>query len=153
MHCPQSYTLRQDLSHTRDKCPISNTGLCLRRNAVYQLTCYSCDQQWIGTREIILSWLLTRHASSMHDRVNEDLNNENSSVKKTYLLLLEQRLWMHWSQDYYERNDPANLPPSCKRDQIKMRDYMDKRVTPPKLVTSPTSGPPRPCKQALRDHS
>ena len=38
---------------------------------------------------------------------------------------------------------------SCKRDQIKMRDYMDKRVTPPKRVTSPTWGPPPPCKQAL----
>ena len=38
---------------------------------------------------------------------------------------------------------------SCKRDQIKMRDYMDRRVTPPKRVTSPTRGPPPPCKQAL----
>ena len=38
---------------------------------------------------------------------------------------------------------------SCKRDQIKMRDYMDRRVTPPKWVTSPTWGPPPPCKQAL----
>ena len=27
---------------------------------------------------------------------------------------------------------------SRKRDQIKMRDYMDRRVTPPKWVTSPT---------------
>ena len=26
----------------------------------------------------------------------------------------------------------------CKRDQIKMRYYMDKRVHPPKRVTSPT---------------
>ena len=26
----------------------------------------------------------------------------------------------------------------CKRDQIKMRDYMDRRVTPPKPVASPT---------------
>ena len=31
-----------------------------------------------------------------------------------------------------------------------MRDYMDGRVTPPKRVTSPTWGPPPPCKQALR---
>ena len=38
---------------------------------------------------------------------------------------------------------------SCKRDQIKMGDYMDKRITTPKRVTSPTWGPPRPCKQAL----
>ena len=38
---------------------------------------------------------------------------------------------------------------SCKRDQIKMRDCTDRRVTPPKRVTSPTWGPPPPCKQAL----
>ena len=31
---------------------------------------------------------------------------------------------------------------SYKRDQIKMRDYMDRRVTPRKRVTSPTWGPP-----------
>ena len=30
-----------------------------------------------------------------------------------------------------------------------MRDYMNRRVTPPKRVTSPTWGPPPPCKQAL----
>ena len=39
---------------------------------------------------------------------------------------------------------------SCERDQIKMRDYIDRRDTPPKRVTSPTWGPPPPCKQALR---
>ena len=27
---------------------------------------------------------------------------------------------------------------TCKRDHIKMRDYMDGRVIPPKRVTSPT---------------
>ena len=32
---------------------------------------------------------------------------------------------------------------TCKRDYIKMRDYMDRRVT------SPTWGAPPPCKQAL----
>ena len=26
---------------------------------------------------------------------------------------------------------------TCKRDHIKMRDYMDRRATPPKRVTSP----------------
>ena len=38
---------------------------------------------------------------------------------------------------------------SCKHDQIKMRDYMERRVTPPRRVTSPAWGPPPPCKQAL----
>ena len=41
---------------------------------------------------------------------------------------------------------------TCKRDHIKMRDYMDRRVTPPKRVTSPTWGPPPLCKQALIRH-
>ena len=39
---------------------------------------------------------------------------------------------------------------SCKRDHIKMRDYMVRWVTPPKRVTSPIWGPPPPCKQALK---
>ena len=30
---------------------------------------------------------------------------------------------------------------TCKRDHIKMRDYMDRRVTPPKRVTSPSGVP------------
>ena len=38
---------------------------------------------------------------------------------------------------------------SCKHDQIKIRDYMERRVTPPRRVTSPTWGPPPPCKQDL----
>ena len=38
---------------------------------------------------------------------------------------------------------------SCEHDQIKMRNYMERRVTPPRRVTSPTWGPPPPCKQAL----
>ena len=38
---------------------------------------------------------------------------------------------------------------SCKRDQIKMRDYIQRRATPPKRVTSPTWSPPPSCKQAL----
>ena len=38
---------------------------------------------------------------------------------------------------------------SCKRDQDKIRNYMDRRVTAPRTVTSPTLGPPPPCKQAL----
>ena len=27
---------------------------------------------------------------------------------------------------------------TCKRDQIKMKDYMDRQITPTKRVTSPT---------------
>ena len=41
---------------------------------------------------------------------------------------------------------------SCKRNQIKMRDYMNRLATPPKRVTSPSWGPPTPCKKALKIH-
>ena len=41
---------------------------------------------------------------------------------------------------------------TCKRDHIKTRDCMDRRVTPPKRVTSPIWGTPPPCKQVLRNH-
>ena len=37
----------------------------------------------------------------------------------------------------------------CKRDHIKMRDYIDRQATPPKRVTSPIWGTPPPFKQAL----
>ena len=47
-----------------------------------------------------------------------------------------------------EVGDPRYL--SCKRDQMKMRDYVDRRVTLPKRFTSSTLGPPPPCKQALK---
>ena len=39
---------------------------------------------------------------------------------------------------------------TCKRDQIKMRDCMNRLVNPPKRVTSLTCGPPTPCKEALK---
>ena len=39
---------------------------------------------------------------------------------------------------------------SCKGDQIKIRDYMARWVTLPKLAASPAWGPQPPCKQALR---
>ena len=42
---------------------------------------------------------------------------------------------------------------TCKRDHIKMRDYMDRWVTPPKRVALPIWGTPPSCKQALRDYS
>ena len=38
---------------------------------------------------------------------------------------------------------------SCKRDQVKMRNDMDRRVKPPKRVSSSNWGPPPLCKQSL----
>ena len=65
---------------------------------MYQLTRNSCDQQYICST--------TRF---IHDRVKEHLNNENSSVKKTYLFLPEQRLSGIEVKIIMSENDPANL--------------------------------------------
>ena len=101
----KSFTLRQALSHTsterkctRDKCPISNTGLCLRRNAVYQLTCNICDQQYIGST--------TRF---IYDRVRVHINNENSSVKKHIYSCLNKGCKGIDVKIIMSENDPANL--------------------------------------------
>ena len=83
---------------TRDKCPIANTGLCLRRNAVYQLTCNSCDQQYIGST--------TRF---IHDRVREHLNNDNSSVKKHISSCQNNDHKGINIKIIMSENDPANL--------------------------------------------
>ena len=61
-----------------------------------------------------------------------------------------RRVTPPWKPGPVDRERPGGSPNlSCKRDQIKMRHYMDRRVTPPKRVTSPPCGPPPPCKQAL----
>ena len=44
-------------------------------------------------------------------------------------------------------------PLSCKHDQIKMKDYMHRRVTLPQQVASPTWGPPPPSKQVPKPGS
>ena len=41
---------------------------------------------------------------------------------------------------------------SCKRDQDKIGNYMDRRVTPPRRVTSPTWGPPPPPESCKAKH-
>ena len=99
----RSHTLRRALSHnstertcTRDKCPISNTKLCLRTNAVYQITCKNCKQQYIDST--------TRF---IHDRVREHLNNKNSSIKKRKCKNKDYK-GIKIKTIVYE-NDPANL--------------------------------------------
>ena len=99
MHCAQilSHT-STERKCTRDKCSISNTGLCLRRNAVYQLTFISCDQQYISST--------TRF---IHDRVREHLNNENSSVKKHIYSCRNKDYKNIYVNIIMSENDPANL--------------------------------------------
>ena len=101
----KSYTLRRALSHnnkertcTRANCPISDTKLCLTRNAVYQITCNNCNQHYIGST--------TRF---IHDRVREHLNNDNSSVKK-HLSKCQNNVYKGIEiKSIVLENDPANL--------------------------------------------
>ena len=69
-------------------------------------------------------------------------------LKLAQLLLLALFTW-RWPTQIGEVTCGGSSHLSCKRVQIKMRDYMDRRVTPPKRVTSPAWGPPPPCNPAL----
>ena len=71
-------------------------------------------------------------------------------------LLLVQLPWWDLGPVYMEVGDPrcgGSPHLSCKRDQIKMRDYMDRRVTTPKRVTSPTWGPHLYVKRPFKKYS
>ena len=111
----KSYTLRQALSHTsieckctRGKCPIANTGLCLRRNAVYQLTCNSCDQQYIGSTTRLI-----------HDRVREQTerpqnlqrNSQTAGTEWSYLKIssISERLNRRITNIFRKENIPVRV--------------------------------------------
>ena len=74
---------------------------------------------------------------------------ETVSIHSNSLSICFCRIFLHRRPQIGEVTCGGSPHLSCKRDQIKMRDYMDRRVTPPKRVTSPTWGPPHPCKLAL----
>ena len=81
-----------------------------------------------------------------------------SSCSHFDLVLRQQRLFLPWSLiaclpggggPQKGEVTCVGLPYlTCKRDQIKMRDYMDRRVTSPKRVTLHTCGPLPLCKEA-----
>ena len=68
-------------------------------------------------------------------------------VSSVHVMLLKKvyktkgMLTWRWGTQIGEVACGRSPHPSFKRDQIKMRDYMDRWVTPPKRVTSPTSSP------------
>ena len=61
----------------------------------------------------------------------------------------QKDIYRNYSLDTPGNNCGGSSHLSCKRDQIIMRDSLDRAATPPKRVTSHTWGPPPPCKQAL----
>ena len=77
-----------------------------------------------------------------------NLNESTRSSKEAYRL--RARLHGGGGPQISEETRGRSPHLSCKHDQIKMRDYMDRWVTPSKQVTSPTCGPSPPCKLALK---
>ena len=77
-------------------------------------------------------------------------------LKKTAVPTTDSFRWMTSPWDVYTANCHPGWQgysaggPECKRDQDKIRNYMDRRATPPRRDTSSTWGPPPPCKQALK---
>ena len=81
-----------------------------------------------------------------------DAIHHSKIYKRTSVQLTRPRACLHGGGGHKIGDVTCGGSPhlSCKRDQIKMRDYMDRRVISPRWVTSPTRGPLSPCKQALR---
>ena len=73
----------------------------------------------------------------------KDIQNSRQNRSKNKLVR-ENALTKRMEVAFSELGAPG------KRDHIKIRDYIDRGVTPPKRVSKPTRGPPPPCKQALR---
>ena len=93
----------------------------------------------------------TTHTSLIHIKQLHTRQVHQRPNIHYYSVLLHERACLH------EGGGPkvgevtfGGLPHlTCKCDHIKIRDYMDRRVTQPKRVTSPTWGTSPPCKQAL----
>ena len=95
----------QALSHNtterkcnRPNCPIADTNLCLQRNIVYQLTCKTCGEYYIG-----------RTTRFLHDRTREHLANDKSSIKKHLLTHHRNNNHNIEAKVITRENDPDNL--------------------------------------------
>ena len=93
----------------REKYPISNTKLCLQRNANYQITCKNCNQHYIGST-----------TGFIHDRIREHLNNKSSSVKKHISLCQNKGYKGIKIKTIVYENDPANL---CLFEEFYIRKF------------------------------
>ena len=102
---------------------------------------------------LTLLWMMQSHRQS--EFCANFMHHESDPGQAGYLTLkrLHGKFWprLRGYPGLIDRATVLGWSPhlSCKRDQIKMRDYMDRRVTQPKRVTSPTWGPPPPCKHVI----
>ena len=72
---------------------------------------------------------------------------------KVYWVVNQILFTWRWGSQIAEVTCGGSPHLSCKSDRIKMKNCMERWVTPAKRVTSPTWGPRTPCKQALIDCS
>ena len=103
---------------------------------VPELSCLGEHSEVSQARSLHACWTRILY----HDRLETIENSQSSNSAKTL------RTCLHGGERPQVGEVTCGGSPhlSCKRDQIKMRDYVDRRVTPP------TWGPPPPCKQALK---
>ena len=120
---------------------------------LHSLVCSCCNLQCDGFLLLTLIMMPSHRQSEFCANLMYHESNPGQAGHPT-LKRLHGKIWprLRGQPDLLDRAARLSGSPhlSCKRDQqIKMRDYMDSRATPPKRVTSPTWGPPSPCKQAL----
>ena len=82
--------------------------------------------------------------------IKDPRDNSGKHICSTFLLVSKGLFTWRWGTlGRWEQFLTWWFHLSCKSDQMNMRDCMDRRVSPPKRVTSPIWGPPPPCKKAL----
>ena len=125
---PQDYWMVAKLVNKR------NAGMC----------CSSCNLQYLGILLLPLI-MMQGHRQSVFCANLMYCESDPGYVGYPTLKCLHGKIWPQL-RGLPGLADRATLP---TLNQIKIRKYMDWRVTPPKRVTSPASGPPPQCKQAL----
>ena len=120
------------------------------------LTTSICQPSWVGEWSVCLLYCFLKD--------NRFMRQDNNFARASHLICTflcrlcttttrncYLRSYLHGGRGAQVGEVACGVSPhlSCKRDQIKVRDYMDRRDTPPKAVTTPALGPPPPCKQAL----
>ena len=108
------------------------------------MCCSSCNLQYLGILLLPLI-MMQSHRQSVFCANLMYCESDPGYVGYPTLKSLHGKIWPQL-RGLPGLADRATLP---TLDQIKIRKYMDWRVTPPKRVTSPASGPPPQCKQAL----
>ena len=137
--CTFSRLLNGRLARKQEKCWQTT---CFGDKCTSTLTCYCCcNLQCNGFILLTLMMIQSHRQSEFCENLMYHQSDPGQAGNPT-LKRLHGKIWLRLRGSPGLVDGATRLGGSqhlsCKRDQIKMRDYMVRRVTPPERVTSPT---------------